>query len=213
MATPTHPLPLSSFPKRDATGLRRNRWYAGCLVSMPELSRNARVTDVRAPSLGRPPLSSELNPRPPRPAPPSALTARRGVTEAVARSDASASNPPREPTQLATAKPKACPPPLPPAARPSRVTPPPLPPAVHVATELARPVTVEPARPVAVELARPVAVELAPPVFRSTREAEIPDFLDGAARRRRVLWTVLALAGLVLVAAVIATIASHYRPM
>lgn len=97
--------------------------------------------------------------------------------------------PAREPTQLALAKPKACPPPLPPAARPSRVTPPPLPAAVHVASQL------------------PSTIAF------STRDAEVPDFLDGAARRRRVLWTVFAVAGLALLAAVVATIASHYRPM
>jgi hypothetical protein len=54
---------------------------------------------------------------------------------------------------------------------------------------------------------------MAPVLARPLREEPLPDFLDGAARRRRVLWMVSAVAGLVLLAAVIASIASHYRAM
>jgi hypothetical protein len=59
----------------------------------------------------------------------------------------------------------------------------------------------------------PTAMHVASNVARTTLDEEIPDFLDGAARRRRVLLMVSAVAGLALLAAVIATIASHYRPM
>jgi len=42
---------------------------------------------------------------------------------------------------------------------------------------------------------------------------DVPDFLNGAARRRRVIWTVLAVAVVALLVAFGATIASHFRPM
>jgi hypothetical protein len=157
---------------------------------MPELSRNARVTEASSRSVGHPHLASDMSPRPLPPAPPPPLPPSRVVRERLARVDALAVHePPREPAPPALAKAKASPPPLPPAARPSRVTPPPLPAAVHVASQMAS------------------------TIASSTRDVEIPDFLDGAARRRRVLWMVSAVAGLVLLAAVVATIASHYRPM
>jgi hypothetical protein len=50
--------------------------------------------------------------------------------------------------------------------------------------------------------------------WQETSYAEdLPDFLNGAARRRRVVWLVLAVAVLALLAAFGATIASHFRPM
>jgi len=91
---------------------------------------------------------------------------------------------------MALAKPKAFPPPLPPEPRLSRITPPPLP-----------------------ASALPVTAAMAPTIARRARNEDLPDFLDGAARRRRVLWVVFAVAGFALLAAAIATIASHYRPM
>jgi len=40
---------------------------------------------------------------------------------------------------------------------------------------------------------------------------DIPDFLDGAARGRRARWIVVAVAGLAVLAAFAAAIASHYQ--
>ncbi|HVY25817.1 MAG TPA: hypothetical protein VHB79_04670 [Polyangiaceae bacterium] len=44
------------------------------------------------------------------------------------------------------------------------------------------------------------------------RADDIPDLLDGAARGRRARWIVVAIAGLVVLAAVVAAVASHYQP-
>lgn len=159
---------------------------------MPELSRNVRVTEPRPPSAGRAHLGSEASPRPPRPASAAPFRPNPVVPERVARvaAPAAVQEPPRELAQVALAKPKACPPPLPLDVRPRRATPPPLP-----------------------ASAVPVAIKMATAIVRPTLDVEMPDFLDGAARRRRVLLTVSAVAVLVLLAAAIATVASHYRPM
>ena len=84
------------------------------------------------------------------------------------------------------------PPPLPQAA-PTRAVPPPLP---------------KPAAPLA---APPSLPALVAPIARKEID-DIPDFLDGAARRRRARWIVLAIAALALLATTAAAIASHYRP-
>lgn len=176
---------------------------------MPQLSRNTGVTEARPVTAGRAHVGSDIRPRPPRPLPPSHV--RRLADEGAARVDAPAApQPRREPAPVAVAKPRACPPPLPQDARPSRVTPPPLPPFALPVT-VASPATV--ARPIWDEAIVPASVASPATLPRPTRDEDIPDFLDGAARRRRVLSMVLAVAGLALLAAVIATVASHYRPM
>jgi hypothetical protein len=151
--------------------------------SMPELSRNARL----APSSSPGPMRFGLDERPPVPrrAPPPPPRINRVAEERVVRVETpTVQHLGREVPEPALAKPRASPPPLPSDVRPSRVTPPPLPAALPVA-----------------------------PVVRPTRDLEMPDFLDGAARHRRILWTVWAVAGVALLAGVIAAIASHYRPM
>jgi hypothetical protein len=138
------------------------------------------------------------------------LLAKRFTEERVVRVDAPAAHEPqREPAPTALAKPKA-PPPLPPDARLSRVTPPPLP-AFGLPVAVQR-VAVECVAVERVAVER-VAVEIAPTMARRAREEEIPDFLNGAVRRRRVLWLVSAVAGLALLAAIVAAVASHYRPI
>jgi hypothetical protein len=54
-------------------------------------------------------------------------------------------------------------------------------------------------------------IEIAP-FTRSSLADEVPDFLNGAARRRRVLVMVVAFAVIALLAAIVASVASHYRP-
>jgi len=58
-----------------------------------------------------------------------------------------------------------------------------------------------------------VRLAAAQPSWHESTVEDLPDFLDGAARRRRVIWTVLAVAVLALLGAFAATIASHFRPM
>jgi hypothetical protein len=201
---------------------------------MPQLSHHSRFPEARSPRVAHP-LATDMRPRPPRLAPAPPLLPSRVVPERVAA--VAVQEPPREPTPLALAKPKPGPPPLPPAARPNRVTPPPLPAAAQAwpaavqalpaaaqalpATAQALPAAVQAWPPVqalpaamhALPAAVQVTTDVARPFARSTRDEEIPDFLNGAARRRRVLLMVSAVAGLALLAAVIASIASHYRPM
>lgn len=111
------------------------------------------------------------------------------VTRVVAPLAAKAGPPPLPAAQPILAK--AGPPPLPPTPAVTRAVPPPLPAFVSV-----------------------VPVEMAPAAWQQVSSADdVADFLDGSARRRRVIWMVVAVAVVVLLGAFGAMIASHFRPM
>ena len=162
-------------------------------MSAPLRKPHAPRIEGRSPSPARPPLSSEIRARPPGPAPSSPFDASRPpMQEPLALVQAPVVRElRREELPPPIAKPRAQPPPLPAPARASRAMPPPLP-------------TAPPA----------VSVAVTRISWQESSPAEdLPDFLNGAARRRRVIWTVLAVAALALLAAFGATIASHFRPM
>jgi hypothetical protein len=89
---------------------------------------------------------------------------------------------------VVAAPPIVVPPPLPVVAGPPAVVPPPLP-----------------------VMAAPIYPDAAAH-SHVDRDAELPDFLDGPARRRRVALIVASIAVLALVATTIAAVASHFQP-
>ena len=57
------------------------------------------------------------------------------------------------------------------------------------------------------------AAHVVPPTTPRSVSVDLPDILDGGARRRRALFFVLALAALALFGAIALSVASQYRPM
>lgn len=111
------------------------------------------------------------------------------------------------------------PPPLPLSPAPPQPAPPQMVAAVAVAAPAApalpMPPLVTPQRQAAVALPVPAAPAFAPLSnhVRISRDEPLPDFMNGAARKRRALTIVLAIAILALAGTIAAAIASHFRPM
>lgn len=160
---------------------------------MSEPLRKPDAQEAPSSSAIRPRLTSEMRVRPPLPPSSSQRQAPRPAKQELERCvlPPVVREVPRQALPPAIPKSKAQPPPLPSVAQPSGAKPPPLPTAPL-----------------------PVPGPVARPTWTETRSAEdVPDFPDGAARRRRVVRTVLAVAVMALLAAFGATIASHLRPL